>query len=132
MKKRRMVSLLVMACMFVCSFAQQKVTLSGLVKDTNGEPLFAVAVAVKGTSNGTYTDEKGAYSLSVAKGKILKFSREKDGECSGNGAVYAGGLVGFNEGGIVCTCCTDSSDASIGGGTEGHTTQISVEGCTHN
>ena len=66
------------------------------------------------------------------KSKILKFSREKDGECSGNGAVYAGGLVGFNEGGIVCTCCTDSSDASIGGGTEGHTTQISVEGCTHN
>ena len=47
MKKRRMVSLLMMACMFVCSFAQQKVTLSGHVKDTNGEPLFAVAVAVK-------------------------------------------------------------------------------------
>ena len=71
MKKRRMVSLLVMACMFVYSFAQQKVTLSGLVKDTNGEPLFAVAIAVKGTSNGTYTDEKGSYSLSVDKGKCV-------------------------------------------------------------
>ena len=71
MKKRRMVSLLVMACMFFYSFAQQKVTLSGLVKDTNGEPLFAVAIAVKGTSNGTYTDEKGSYSLSVDKGKCV-------------------------------------------------------------
>ena len=71
MKKRRMVSLLMMACMFVCSFAQQKVTLSGHVKDTNGEPLFAVAVAVKGTSTGTYTDEKGAYVLSVDKGKCV-------------------------------------------------------------
>lgn len=71
MKKRRMVSLLMMACMFVCSFAQQKVTLSGHVKDTNGELLFAVAVAVKGTSTGTYTDEKGAYVLSVDKGKCV-------------------------------------------------------------
>lgn len=50
----------------------------------------------------------------------------------GDGAVYTGGLVGFNEGGIVCTCCTDTSNASIGGGTEGHTSQTSVEGCTHN
>lgn len=71
MKIRRLASLLMMACMFVSSFAQQKVTLSGVVKDTHGEPLFAVAVAVKGTSTGTYTDEKGQYALSVEKGKYV-------------------------------------------------------------
>ena len=66
-----MASLLLLTCMFVSSFAQQKVTLSGVVKDTHGEPLFAVAVAVKGTSTGTYTDEKGQYVLSVSKGKCI-------------------------------------------------------------
>lgn len=71
MEIRRMTSLLMMTCMFVCSFAQQKVMLSGVVKDTDGEPLTAVAVAVKGTSIGTYTDEKGQYALSVEKGEYV-------------------------------------------------------------
>ncbi len=47
----------------------QKVTLSGVVKDaTSGEPLVGASVAVVGTSIGTFTNEKGFYSIGVAKG----------------------------------------------------------------
>lgn len=47
----------------------QKVMLSGVVKDgTSGEPLVGASVAVVGTSNGTFTNEKGYYAFDVVKG----------------------------------------------------------------
>ena len=44
--------------------------LTGVVKDTQGEPVFAAAVAVKNSSVGTYTDDHGRYTLSVDKGEL--------------------------------------------------------------
>lgn len=44
----------------------QSTTVSGVVKNaTTGELASAVSVSVKGTSRGTYTDDKGNYSLNV-------------------------------------------------------------------
>ncbi len=40
----------------------------GIVTDTNGEPLIGVSISEKGTSNGTSTDDKGQYSLTVNDG----------------------------------------------------------------
>ncbi|MCY7409128.1 MAG: TonB-dependent receptor [Chitinophagales bacterium] len=54
-------------------FAQT--TISGNVKDNNGIPLIGVTVAEKGTTNGTYTDADGNYSLGVSNASaIITFS----------------------------------------------------------
>ena len=67
--KQGIVSLLLLICMFVGATAQNPFILSGVVKDMRGEPVVAAAVALKGTSVGCYTDEKGHYQLSVHVGK---------------------------------------------------------------
>lgn len=48
--------------------AQRQWTLSGFVKDIHGKPVSAAAVAIQGTSTGTYTDDHGAYALRLAPG----------------------------------------------------------------
>ncbi len=53
---------------------QQK-SVSGVVKDENGESLPGVTVLEKGTGNGTITDAEGKYSLSVSSNDaVLVFS----------------------------------------------------------
>lgn len=59
---------------FICllpagSMAQNKVTLSGKVKDQHGTPVAQATIAVENTTSGTYTDDRGQYSLQVAPGK---------------------------------------------------------------
>lgn len=49
--------------------AQEKVTLSGTVKDKAGNALPAVAIAAENTSFGTYSNEDGSYTLSVPAGE---------------------------------------------------------------
>ena len=41
------------------------IKVSGIVTDTNNEPLIGVSVAEKGTTNGAITDVDGKYSLTV-------------------------------------------------------------------
>ena len=53
---------------------QNQITVTGVVKDANGEPITGAAVVVKGTTNGTITDIDGKYSLSVPEGSTLSFS----------------------------------------------------------
>ena len=45
---------------------QDKIAVSGTVKDKNGEPLIGVSVVEKGTTNGMITDLDGNFSLSVS------------------------------------------------------------------
>lgn len=49
--------------------AQNKVTLSGKVIDQHGTPIAQATIAVENTTSGTYTDNRGKYSLQVAPGK---------------------------------------------------------------
>ncbi|TLX70770.1 TonB-dependent receptor [Labilibacter sediminis] len=53
--------------------AQQR-TVSGNVKDYNGEAVPGVTVMVKGTQNGTITDIDGNYNIGVDSGSSLVFS----------------------------------------------------------
>ena len=46
---------------------QQTVTVTGTVKDNEGNPIIGASVLEKGTNNGTITDINGHYSLSVKK-----------------------------------------------------------------
>lgn len=50
------------------------ISVSGTVKDTNGEPLIGVSVLVKGTSSGTVTNFDGEFSLKASVGDVLEFS----------------------------------------------------------
>jgi len=68
--------------------AQTK-TITGVVKETTGEPIIGVSVFVKGTTTGTITGANGAYSLQVTpKAKTLVFSyigmKKQEVEITGN------------------------------------------------
>lgn len=62
--------LLLFFCVLQTSVAaQDKVILSGKVTDQDGSPVSQATVAVGGSSLGTYTDDKGRYSLSMNPGQ---------------------------------------------------------------
>lgn len=66
-------TLVILFAFMAQSFAQSAV--SGQVTDAKGEPLVGVNVLVKGTTNGTMTDENGRYNLpGTASGNVLVFS----------------------------------------------------------
>ncbi|MCF6279354.1 MAG: TonB-dependent receptor [Flavobacteriaceae bacterium] len=52
----------------------QTYEVSGVVTDDDNDPLPAVSVVVKGTTNGTSSDFDGKYSLSVSQGDVLVYS----------------------------------------------------------
>jgi len=54
------------------AIAQVRVT--GVVKDTDGQPMPAVTVTIKGTTNAVSTDVNGKYSISAPADGILAFS----------------------------------------------------------
>lgn len=53
---------------------QQSKKISGVVKDTSGEPVIGANVIVKGTTNGTMTDIDGLFNLDVPSDAILQIS----------------------------------------------------------
>lgn len=62
--------LLLLICLFPVSLAaQNKVILSGEVKEKDGTPLPLVTMAIENTTAGTYTNDRGRYSLAVTPGK---------------------------------------------------------------
>ena len=65
----------------------QNVTVKGTVTDTNGEPVIAAGVMIKGTNTGVATDLDGQYTISVPKNATLVFSglNYKEQEVAVNG-----------------------------------------------
>lgn len=54
--------------------AQGRVTVTGSVKDAGDLPVVAATVFEQGTTNGTSTDAKGGFSLTLTKGSTLVVS----------------------------------------------------------
>lgn len=52
----------------------KRITVSGTVTDTNGEPLIGATIKVEGEASGMATDIDGRYELSVPEGARLEFS----------------------------------------------------------
>ncbi|NDV54412.1 TonB-dependent receptor [Parabacteroides sp. 52] len=67
MKCRAIVALLLIL-ISVNVWGQGRIKISGYVRDADGNPLDLVTVIVKGTMNGTLTNEKGHYSVSLTPG----------------------------------------------------------------
>ncbi|PWV50733.1 SusC/RagA family TonB-linked outer membrane protein [Chitinophaga sp. S165] len=59
---------------FQLAWAQQKVTVTGVVKDPKGYPIPGVSVSEKGTTNGGVTDLNGGYKINVSPSGTLVFS----------------------------------------------------------
>lgn len=56
------------------SISAQNITITGTVKDKNGEPVIGASVVEKGTTNGSMTDIDGKYTLKVSGTIPIKFS----------------------------------------------------------
>jgi len=69
--KKHILSLLLF-CTVGIAFAQTSV--SGVVRDSNGDLVPGANIVEKGTTNGTVSDFDGAYSLDVNDGAVLIFS----------------------------------------------------------
>ena len=69
----------------VLPVAAQNMTVTGVVKDSDGVPLAGVSVLVMGTKIGTTTGFDGDYKISVAKGKDFEIQlyRIRDFGCQG-------------------------------------------------
>jgi len=70
--KRTLLLLLWLACSLGV-MAQGRIV-TGSIKDSNGAGLPGVTVLVKGTTNGTLSDQNGKYSISVGNNATLAFS----------------------------------------------------------
>ena len=58
--------------MFVCGYTTDaQIVVSGIVADENGNSMEFATVSVKGTTQGTTTDAKGRFSLSLAKLPVI-------------------------------------------------------------
>ena len=69
-KSLRFVAAYMLATIFSFTAIAQSVTITGTVKNSDSkETVPAVSVTIKGTSSGTYTDDKGVFSI-TASGKL--------------------------------------------------------------
>ena len=75
-KIRLLLMLLLLMGVWHTSFAQEVMNVSGWVKDSHSKPLAGVQVSVKDTSQSTYTDFDGKYTIDITKGQTLRFSLE--------------------------------------------------------
>ncbi len=64
---------LIFSAVVSTAFAQEMMV-KGKVSEENGDLLYGVNVTSKGTTQGTITNDKGEYSISVKKGTVLTFS----------------------------------------------------------
>lgn len=73
--KRKHLTFSVILLLFnLCSFAQQKITVTGKVLSENTQALSNVSVKIKGETGGTITSEDGSFTINVNKGATLLFS----------------------------------------------------------
>lgn len=62
--------------LFICTaaFSQEMRIVSGVIKDSQGEPIIGVSVLQKGTTNGVITNIDGYYEIKAPIGSTLQFS----------------------------------------------------------
>ena len=71
---RSLMTALLCVLLSFSAIAQNRLTVTGVVSDENGEPLAGAGVLIEGTTKGTVTDIDGKYSIEAAKGTVLVFN----------------------------------------------------------
>lgn len=75
---KRWLGFLLLTCLVAMCYqsasAQEKIGVSGTLKDASGAPVIYATVIEKGSTNGATTDEKGAFKLQVKPGATLVVS----------------------------------------------------------
>ncbi|HAS45611.1 MAG TPA: hypothetical protein DCS93_34325 [Microscillaceae bacterium] len=66
-------TILILICVLCTSnlLAQNQRVISGIIRDTNGNPIPGAILVIKGTTNGVATDHKGYYRLQVRIGDVV-------------------------------------------------------------
>ena len=72
--KFRILHTLTLLFIAVTLFSQEMRIVSGIIKDSNKDPIIGVNVVQKGTANGTMTNIDGYYEIKVPLGSILQFT----------------------------------------------------------
>ncbi len=65
-------TLLIVAGLLLSVSLMAQQTITGTVKDGNGDPLPAASVTVRGTSNSVQTNDQGQFSIQAAQGAVLQ------------------------------------------------------------
>ena len=72
---KRFTAILLSTLLCISAFAQGgKITVTGVVTDSQNIPVIGVSVVEAGTTNGISTDIDGKYSITVPRGAKLEFS----------------------------------------------------------
>ena len=74
MNIRKTITLILSILLAGAAFAQDRVTVTGVVTDENDAPMIGAGVYESGTTNGVVTDIDGKYTIQVAKDASLTFS----------------------------------------------------------
>lgn len=72
--KLRSLYILLFLLISTIAFAQEMRVVSGIIKDSNGEPIIGCTVVQKGTTNGTVTNMDGYYLIKAPLGSTLLFT----------------------------------------------------------
>src|SRR5690606_13366416 len=67
-------TVILLCCLSIGLSAQTPLRITGLITEGDGNPLIGVSVTVKNTTQGTFTDENGRYTISASPGSVLVFS----------------------------------------------------------
>src|SRR5690606_4190499 len=70
----RTLSIFLMLSFFLPLIAQEKTVTGVVTSATDQSPLLGVSVRVKGSNNGTSTDQDGRFSIAVPENAVLEFS----------------------------------------------------------
>ena len=65
---KRITAFVLSLLLCISAFAQERITVSGVVTDNQDVPMIGVSVIEVGTTNGVSTDVDGKYSISVTRG----------------------------------------------------------------
>ncbi|SBV98676.1 conserved exported hypothetical protein [uncultured Dysgonomonas sp.] len=74
LQTKRHIILFLTSCFFMFSYTIHAITVTGTVREDNGDELIGVSVMVKGTTKGTVTDVNGEYTIEANIGDQLQFS----------------------------------------------------------
>lgn len=71
---KRITAFVLSLLLCISAFAQERITVSGVVTDNQDVPMIGVSVIQVGTTNGVSTDAEGKYSITVPRGGQIEFS----------------------------------------------------------